>query len=242
MRNVLIGIAAVLFSVGFALAGETINLPDGGLTPESPFYFLDTWGEKINLAFTFRAENQVQKMNKYAEEKLAEAKEMIENNNTLKLGTALQKYQDYLEKTVDTADEAKKQGKNMETVLANVAEATQKHLIVLADVYEKAPEQAKDAILNAMEKSANGQENALQAISGEGKQEVEKNIEVIKEKYQLEKTPNDLPQNVKKSIEQKSNQIENEIKNTTEKSNGTIDQTDNGNSKKVETSEPEIQE
>lgn len=200
LKNILISVLVVLFSANLALATETIDLPKAGLTPESPFYFLDTWGEQLNLVFTFKVEKKAEKMQKFAEEKLSEAKVMVEAKKTEKLEKSLQKYQDYLEKAVDKANEAKEQGKDVDEVLANVAEATQKHLIVLAGVYEKVPEQAKDAIANAMEKSSQGQENALRAISGEKKKEAEEKVEKIKTSNQ-EEIPIGLPAGLKKALE-----------------------------------------
>lgn len=192
IKNIFIIVLAVLFSVNLALATETIDLPEPGLTPESPFYFLDTWGEKLGLAFTFAAEKKAQKAKYYAEEKLAEVRAMIEEKKTEKLQKSLDKYQNYLDQAVAKAEEAKKQGKDVEELLATVAEATQKHLLVLAGVYEKVPEQAKEAIQNAMEKSSQGQKNALEAISGEKKKETEKKVKEIKEKYQLKEKPIDF--------------------------------------------------
>lgn len=202
IKNILISILVVLFSANFALAAETIDLPKAGLTPESPFYFLDSWGEELNLAFAFKAEKKAEKMQKFAEEKLAEVRVMVEAKKIEKLEKSLQKYQDYLEKAVAKANEAKEQGKDVDEILANVAQATQKHLTVLAEVYAKVPEQAKNAIANAMEKSSQGQENALKAISSEKKKEVEEIVEKIKASNQ-EAIPTDLPSGLKKSLEKR---------------------------------------
>jgi len=139
----------------------------------------------------------------YSEKKLAEAQKMAEENKTEKIGKALKKYHEYLNQSLKEAEKAKEQGKNVDEVLAIVAEATQKHLIVLEGVYEKVPEQAKDAVSSAMNESNKGQENALSAISGEKKKEVEKEVDKIKEKYQPDKIPGDLPKDLEKSIEKR---------------------------------------
>ena len=49
-------------------------------------------------------------------------------------------------------------------VLAKVGKATSKHLEVLAEVYEKVPEQAKSAIENAMKASVRGHEKAVEVL------------------------------------------------------------------------------
>ncbi|MEK7635690.1 MAG: DUF5667 domain-containing protein [Patescibacteria group bacterium] len=41
------------------IASAQASLPDAGLLPDSPFYFLKSWKESIQLFFTFNAENKV---------------------------------------------------------------------------------------------------------------------------------------------------------------------------------------
>jgi len=61
-------------------AAETETLPDPGINPDSPFYFMDKWGKQISLAFTFNPEKKVQKALLYAEERLAEVNAMMVRN------------------------------------------------------------------------------------------------------------------------------------------------------------------
>ena len=63
-----------LFWGGTAYAQDE-ELPDPGLTPDSPFYFLDNWGKNIGMFFTFGDEAKAKKALKYAEERLAESEE-----------------------------------------------------------------------------------------------------------------------------------------------------------------------
>lgn len=180
IKKIVICFLTVLFSANLALATSTIDLPKAGLTPNSPFYFLDTIDEKISLFFTFDKVKKAQKAEKFSEEKLAEAKQMSDDNTTDKIDVALNKYDEYLNEAIDDANTAKDEGKNVDEVLATVSEAIQKHLVVLAEVYAKVPEQAKSAIQNAITNSSKGQENALKAISGEKKTEVQNKINDLK--------------------------------------------------------------
>ncbi|MBU1204726.1 MAG: hypothetical protein KKE93_02340 [Nanoarchaeota archaeon] len=90
-------------------------------------------------------------------------------------------------------------GKDTTTVDQLVAKATTHHLEVLAEVYEKVPEQAKAAIERAMNKSANGREIAVEALKKNGalgdiSEEVpatvsEKIPETVKERIGIKEKP-----------------------------------------------------
>ena len=84
------------FFLGTITFAQETELPSPGLTPDSPFYFLDTLGEKIGMFFAFGAEKKAGKALKYAEEKLAEVKAMAKKNKAEALKKAKQRYQEYL--------------------------------------------------------------------------------------------------------------------------------------------------
>ncbi|MBA7493660.1 hypothetical protein ES702_04221 [subsurface metagenome] len=85
----------LIFSFGAEVLAQGVELSDPGLTPDSPFYFLDTLGEKIGMFFTFGAEKKAEKAMQYAEEKLAEAMAMAEKNQTEALEKANKNYQEF---------------------------------------------------------------------------------------------------------------------------------------------------
>jgi len=137
------------------------GLPNPGITPDSPFYFLDSWGESIRMFFAFSDEAKAQKHIAHAEEKLAEAKKMAEEGKTDAEEVAEKKY----EKDIDDATtEAKLTGK--ENALQRIQEATTRHQAVMEKVLSQVPEQAKPSIQKAMEKSSKGHQNATDAING----------------------------------------------------------------------------
>lgn len=88
-------LVAVFLIVNFNVLAQE-NLSSSGLAPDSFFYFLDVWGEKIVLFFTFNAANKTERALNYAEEKLAEAKEMVKKNDIENLEKSLKKYQGYI--------------------------------------------------------------------------------------------------------------------------------------------------
>jgi len=178
----LVLLAAVLLFAGVAQAQtQTNDLPEPGMLPDSPFYFLKSWSEGIGTFFTFGDVAKTERFSHLAEVRLSEAKALVEKGKQDIAEKAVLRYQDQLEAALTKAAEAKAKGLDTDEVLAKVAEATLKHQEVLAEVYEKVPEQAKETIQRAMEVGMRGHEEALQAISGKKREEV---MEKVEEKRQ----------------------------------------------------------
>lgn len=173
MRKTLItlGLAILLLAPLAAFAQENL-LSDPGITPDSPFYFLDLVGEKIGEFFAFSAEAKVKHALATAEERLAEAEAMADKGKDDLAATARERYQERLNAALAQAAQAKEQGKDMEEVMATVAEATFRHMAVLTERLEQVPEQAQEAIARAIEASSRGNEESLNALSGEKKQQI----------------------------------------------------------------------
>jgi hypothetical protein len=53
-------------------------LPSAGLTPASPFYFLERFSEGIGTFFTFGDVNKAERYAKLAAERVAEAKAVVD--------------------------------------------------------------------------------------------------------------------------------------------------------------------
>lgn len=167
--------------MAFLLAG-TVNanghsLPDPGLLPGNPFYFLDTLFEGLGSLVTFGDLSKAERHLALAEERLAEAGALAERGDSNRAEKATEKYQERLELALERAEAASERGKDADAVLEKIAEATVRHQEVLADIYEKVPEEAKEAIERAMENSARGHDTALSAVSGEKQEEVRDHVE-----------------------------------------------------------------
>lgn len=69
-----------LLAVPFFAFGQTqpVVLPAAGMTPESPFYFLDRIGENLRQFFTFNPEAKARLQLEFATERIAEIKAMAE--------------------------------------------------------------------------------------------------------------------------------------------------------------------
>lgn len=77
--------------MGFTQNGAA--LPDPGLTPESPFYFLDRWGEGLQDFFTFNPENKTRLQLAFVAERTAEFDVMLARDrvNQRAVGIALER-------------------------------------------------------------------------------------------------------------------------------------------------------
>jgi len=160
-------IAPLLFSGTAYGQDEELQLPDPGITPDSPFYFLDLWGERVGLSFAFGAEAKAERALGYAEERLAEAHAMAVRNRVRALERATNGYEEHMSLAIQKMEEARNKGVDISEVSEIVASATSKHLFVLDEVEDIVPEEAKGAIAQAKGASINGHGNALRALAGE---------------------------------------------------------------------------
>lgn len=173
-------LVGLVFGVVPVKAQTEAELPSAGLTPASPFYFLERFFEEIGTFFTF---GDVNKAKRYAElmaERIAEAKAVVDKGKPEIAEKVLIRYQDHLEKSLAKTEEAHAKGKSVFEVTEIVSQATAKHLTVLEEILEKVPEQAKSAILQAREVSKTGQVKALEGLVKEKPEKAaELNIQAI---------------------------------------------------------------
>lgn len=71
-------VALLVFTDSFVFAQNQFVLPSAGLTPESPFYFLDRLGETLRTFFTFNPEGKARLQIAFAAERVAEIKIILE--------------------------------------------------------------------------------------------------------------------------------------------------------------------
>lgn len=168
MRKVSLSIA-LLVLVGFAGSAwaQTDELPEPGITPDSPFYFFERFFEGVGTFFTFGDVAKAERYAALAAERVAEAKAVVDKGKPEIAERALTRYQDQLEKALAKADQAQAKGKSVSEVTETVAQATAKHQTVLEEVLERVPEQAKAAISRAREVSVTGQAKALENLANE---------------------------------------------------------------------------
>lgn len=96
IKSLKIIIIPILFLfIPFSLTANDKGFIDQ-LMPNSPFYFIKTFRERISLILTIDPQRRIEKALEYSKEKLQEAKEMSNLNNKEGLRKALNLYQDYI--------------------------------------------------------------------------------------------------------------------------------------------------
>jgi len=169
MRKISLLITPLLLTTflgGIVLAQET-ELPDPGLTPDSPFYFLETIVEAVGTFFTFGDLKKAERYTVLATERLAEAQAVVEKGKPELVEKTMERYENQLNKSIARAEKAMAKDKSAEKAtefVAKIGKTTYTHLDVLAEVYEKVPEEAKPAIENAMKASVKRHEKVVKAL------------------------------------------------------------------------------
>lgn len=176
------------------------ELPSPGLTPDSPFYFLEIFFEGVGTFFTFGDVAKAERYANLAAERVAEAKAVVDKGKPEVAEKALTRYQEQLEKSLAKADQAQAKGKSVSAVTEIVSQATAKHLTVLEELLERVPEQAKPAILQAREVSITGQVKALENLSKE-KPERAANLNIQAIQNRLEKIKNEARDGDEEDVE-----------------------------------------
>ncbi|MBW2990682.1 DUF4382 domain-containing protein [Candidatus Woesearchaeota archaeon] len=193
-KILLIGLLVFLVAMNsfFVLAAAEEIKVKAGTTPGNVFYGLDRAMERIRLAFTGDDIKKAQLHLQYAEERLAELKEVVNKNKFKHVEKLVKYHKEELEDAQKEIDQAASKGKSVEAVAALVAQMTYKHIEVLEGVLEKVPEQAKEHIQHAIQMSMKGNQQAVESIE----KQTGKPADVPKAKERPEKEagkPEDVP-------------------------------------------------
>lgn len=159
------------------------ELADPGLLPNHPLYFLKTLSENIGTFFTFGQINRVNRQMFLAERRLAEAELLLAQGETERAEKMMNRYQKRFARALVLLERAKEDGQNTDEAMVKIAEKTLRHQMVLSRVYNQVPEQAKDAIRQAMENSLRDYERTIETIPQEevGEEMVREVLKRIKE-------------------------------------------------------------
>jgi hypothetical protein len=148
---------------GVAYAQEAeATLPDPGTTPDSPFYFMDKWGKSLSLAFTFSAQNKVEKALRYADERMAEIDAMMARNKIKEATRAANEYQNCLGIATKNMEQARPNGADVSEKVVLMAE---KHLGYLSDCTDNATQEARMLMIQTRERAMTCQETALKNMA-----------------------------------------------------------------------------
>ena len=111
MKSKLAGIllALVLFAAPVAaeeveVNGTTEIRADAGVAPDSPFYGLENALERVRLALTFNEQRRAERALDYADERLAEIREMVEEGKFEAAQRARMRYEQKLEAAAEATE------------------------------------------------------------------------------------------------------------------------------------------
>jgi hypothetical protein len=151
-----------LFIGGGARADDG-GLPDPGITPDSPFYFVDIIGKHIDMFFTFGADVKAMKALDFAEERLAEARAMAAKNRLREMERAAGDYDKYMNMCSERMREVNQQSVS-EIISERIALSAGRHLDILDSVIDETPEADVETLRRARLTSQDGQVNALRLL------------------------------------------------------------------------------
>lgn len=170
-----------IFLFAGVVQAQPKDLPDPGMLPDNSFYFLKSWSEGIGTISTLDDVAKAERFLYLSERRLSEANALVAQGKTELAAEAVDRYHEQLNLALVKAEAAKAKGLNTDGIFTNISLATLNHQVVLADVYQKVPEQARPGIERAMQASMHGHEKATKAVSDNKREE---NIQKIKIKRQ----------------------------------------------------------
>jgi len=158
-------IATVTFGLsGFVVAQTNDNLPPAGILPDNPFYGFKGFFEGLQLFLTFNPEGKANLHLQFAEQRLAELNQSIAENKLQNVQSLEKNYENELQGASRETNNTQALGRNATALAEHVAEETFKHTLVLEDLLNKVPAQAKVHIENAINTSEKGHDEAVQSI------------------------------------------------------------------------------
>lgn len=209
-------VLAVVLVSPFSVSAKT----KAGTKPGNFFYFFDKAFEKAGLFFTFNPENKAKKALEHAEERLAEAEELANENNPEAVKTAMENYKKNIEVLEKVLIKVPKEAKEAITKAIEASKERQEEAIKETTEPEKEVPEIKPEIKET-ENELKEEENEKKAeIKDDKKDEQSKEIEKLKKEVKGLKqiAPKQPTLEIQNSQEQnKSEEVRNNDEETTKK-------------------------
>jgi len=119
-----------------------------GLLPDSPFYFFKTLAERFDLLLTFNNKNKSEKLIRLAEERLSEAKYLLESKKYGKLPATLENYSRELITAKDSVSSSQEQ--DFMELSSQLEQTSAKHSLVLEKLDLVVPEENRASIKDSL--------------------------------------------------------------------------------------------
>lgn len=131
-----------------------VVLVEAGILPDSPVYFVKRIFEGIGTFFTFNRDARVERYMFLAEKRLSEAHDLFDKGKAELAQRTLEDYTETRGRAEAILKDLEERGRDVSELLKNIETAVSKHLIVLEDILERAPEAAKEGLQTAIEASS----------------------------------------------------------------------------------------
>lgn len=186
---------------------QQVNLPSAGLTPDSPFYFLDRLGENLRQFFTFNPEAKAKLQVEFAGERIAEIKIMVENKgvNAKGLTIAESLLQANVAYAADIVNKEKASGKDVTALAKTLNDEFDARDKLLEQTFKDAKAQLKaqrkEIKTNLLEEARRTGDTAQIALLEGQLNDIDQQIDAIgQKKDQLENSLQSEQKNIEKEM------------------------------------------
>jgi hypothetical protein len=157
-------LASVALVIALLASGFGVVSASAASLPGDAFYAVKVAREQLSLTLSLTAEGDQDLLAQFAEERIDEAEELIAQDRLDDLPAALEG----LERHMLELEGLTKENEDLEPAsLEHLHNRLANHIEVLQGVLENAPEPAREALQNALEKSSHSRE-VLESVHGDG--------------------------------------------------------------------------
>lgn len=136
------------------VTAEELEVSEPTLLTDSPFYFLKNWRRGVQSALTFNKAKKAELRARFANEKLLEAEKLAEKTSDQSvIEKAMENYEAEAERVKSIAESINKDDPNAERFLNKLSDFQLKRQKLMDRLAGKLPEQAREKVLAAQEKS-----------------------------------------------------------------------------------------
>lgn len=164
MKITVLSVMVLLLVTAIPAIAEEQELTNPGIGPDSWLYGLSRGIERLQLILTWNRAERAKLHLRFAEKRLAELKDTIERSKLQFVQELVRSHEAELNETESETNAEEGLGRDVTELAEHVSNATYKHILVLEDVLEEAPDKAKVAIEHAINASSKGHERAIKRI------------------------------------------------------------------------------
>ena len=182
MRKKVLVLLAGLFLISLAFTATPVwaqeeedvaigEVTDPGTLPDSPFYFMKTWGRSVGSFFAFNNQEKAEMALRFANEDALAINALCENGQCELAERHCERFQEQFQRAIRWMEKAQEEGRDIEELVEKLKDNQLRQQQVLAGLLETVPEQAQEGFLNTMVNSSFGLQNAVGKIQGQQKME-----------------------------------------------------------------------